>query len=460
MNLTPNKLLWLIATLLLTTSLNGCHSHIAPPKSSDFIITNVNIVDPVKGVIHQQQSILVKNGNISLINNKLKDKASSLKVIDGHNGYITPGLIDMHTHFYDPSALMSNLAHGVTHVRILNGAPEHLKWRNQERSGLLLGASVTVSSPILTGTNNGPLAEYINDAKDARQSVIDAKNAGYDLIKAYGSLNEEALSSLINTAKELGIPVAKHGPNLSGNMSWQDLAGLQSLEHTEEILQSALGHQFNQEKLTSVLLQLKQLNVPITPTLNIFWQLTRISEDKEAFLNTLPKHYISPILAYAEEKDQIKRWVNASAKMARYNRKTLNQLIDITKQMHSHGIEILVGSDAGVLWSPHGLATHQEMALLAQAGLTNFEVLKAATYSPAKAMKLEHQTGQIKEGLSADFIYTKRNPIDDLSVLKHPDAISKRGIWLTQAQLTDLQAQAIENRSLASELWILLTKQF
>ncbi|MCF6437096.1 amidohydrolase family protein [Pseudoalteromonas sp. MMG022] len=432
--------------------LSACHSQVSLPPAQAFILKNVNIVSPVEERIIKNQTILVKNGIISSINSSLHE-IPGINIIDAQGGYVTPGLIDMHVHFYDPSALVTNLSHGVTHVRIMNGIAQHLAWRDQLAQNERVGSTLSVSSPILSGFENGALHQYVATTQQAEQAVITAKNAGYDLIKAYGNLSPQALKALIKTAQTLNIPVAKHGPHPSADMPWSSLSELQSLEHVEDILQGPLNHTFDQQKLTQTLKEIKKLNIPVTPTLNIFWQLTRISEDKQAFLDTLPKHYISPIVAAAEQRDQVARWLNTSQNHASYNRDTYNTLLFITEQMHTLGIELLVGSDAGVLLSPHGLATHNEMAQLKDAGLTNFAVLKAATYSPARALKLDKQIGQIKVGYKADFIFTRINPIENLASLKTPVAVSKHGRWLTQQQLTRLRAQAIENRSTLLELW-------
>jgi imidazolonepropionase-like amidohydrolase len=135
----------------------------------------------------------------------------------------------------------------------------------------------------------------------------------------------------------------------------------------------------------------------------------------------------------------------------------LQFLVQITRQLHQEGVPLLLGSDAGVLLSPHGLATHTEMQLLQQAGLDSFAVLQAATIEPAKALGLAQLAGQIRPGYKADFIYSKENPISELSVLREPDAVMKSGRWYNKKQLKELRQQAIDGRSLVQELWLNLS---
>ena len=133
----------------------------------------------------------------------------------------------------------------------------------------------------------------------------------------------------------------------------------------------------------------------------------------------------------------------------------LSFLKQITKAFHDAGITLLVGSDSGVLLSPHGLATHNEMQLMFESGLPAFDVLAAATINPAKALNLDHQIGQIIENYNADFILSKTNPIEDLSVLESPAAVVKNGVYYSQETLVSLRTDAIESRSFWQELFTL-----
>ncbi len=173
------------------------------------------------------------------------------------------------------------------------------------------------------------------------------------------------------------------------------------------------------------------------------------------FLEQTPKHYTSDIIALEAKKNQVDRWLTASDKMVVHNKKTFAFLQLITKNVHEGGISLLVGSDSGVLLSPHGLATHTEMRLMKEAGLDSYEVLAAATINSAKALGMQNEIGHIAVGYSADFNYTVSNPVDDLSVLVEPAAVAKAGQWYTREKLDNLRTDAIENRSFWEEVGVL-----
>ncbi|BDX08051.1 hypothetical protein MACH26_35720 [Planctobacterium marinum] len=446
-----------IAALLFLLLLSGCAKTVVEiPDARDFVLVNVNVVDVKHQRILPNQNIVVTGGVIAdIYATENKPLPENIEIIEGAGGFVTPGLIDMHVHIYEPAAYTIALSHGVTHVRILNGIEKQLQWRDAVNNDALIGASSTVSSPIISGYEDAMLHHTVHTEQQARAAVRKYKRLGYDLIKAYGNLSEEALLGLVDEAQKLNFPVAKHGPHASGDLEVEVLAGLQSFEHVEDIYQGPLNHKFDENDLPAIIADLKQVAVPLTPTLSIFQQLTLLSEDKQSFLDKVPQHYTSTIIAMETKSNQTERWLNASPEMALHNRKTLNFLIAISKQLHEQDIPLLVGSDSGVLLLPHGLATHEEMKLLQQAGLNNYQVLEAATVNPAKALGLEKQIGQIRAGFMADFLYTRENPVNELSVLVTPDALSKKGRWLNSEKLTALRDEAIDNRSVWSEFWAL-----
>lgn len=421
-------------------------------EQQGFVLNNVNIIDVENQQILPAKSLVVQNGKISAIGPTLIAGAHpTLKLIDGKGGYVTPGLIDMHVHMYEKAAYLLTLSHGVTHVRIMNGIPAQLKWRDNIASGKLLGSTSTVSSPIISGYIGAHLHHGVDSAQQAKAAVKQYHEMGYDLIKAYGNLNEDALTALLEQAKDLGMPVAKHGPHASGNMLTGELTGMQSLEHVEDIYQGPLNYQFEPQLLPPIIEELKATGVPITPTLNIYYQLTQLSAEKSEYLDKTHKSYTSRIIALEASMNQVDRWLTASDNMVKHNQKTLKFLQLISKQLNDQDVRLLVGSDSGVLLSPHGIATHTEMRLMEEAGITTYDVLAAATINPAKALQLDDKIGKIALNMQADFIFTQANPMDDLSVLQASDAVIKNGQWYSREQLDQLREKAIDSRSFWDE---------
>ena len=446
-------IVYILLTLVVSCSANETKSQ---QTENSFVLNNINIIDVENKTIIPSKTIVVKKGKInSIVDQSSLLTFSNLKIIDGKGGYVTPGLIDMHVHIYEKAAYILTLNHGVTHVRIMGGVPKQLLWRDNIESGLQIGSSSSVSSPIISGYKDAYLHHNVETAKEAKAAVKEYQSQGYDLIKVYGNLSEGALSAIVEEGKKLGIPVAKHGPHASGDMPISQLTGLQSFEHVEDIYQGPFNYEFSPERLPEIISKIKATHVPVTPTLNAFFQLTKLSQNKEDYIATTSQEYTSDIIAFEASINQVKRWLEASDEMVTHNQKTLEFLQYITKSLYDNGIPLLIGSDSGVLLSPHGLATHNEMRLLEKAGLSTFDVLVAATLNPAKALKLDHEIGKISEGYKADFIYSPYNPIQDLSVLTAPEAVIKNGHWYSRKTLNAMKDEAIKSRSFWEEFLVL-----
>ncbi|OAP25714.1 MULTISPECIES: amidohydrolase family protein [Amycolatopsis] len=96
--------------------------------------------------------------------------------------------------------------------------------------------------------------------------------------------------------------------------------------------------------------------------------------------------------------------------------------------LHAARIEILAGTDAnGNPGAPaeiaHGPSLHHEFELLAEAGLSTLEILRAATVATAQAFGLTDR-GEIRPGLRADLVLVEGDPLADLSATR-----SIRAVW-------------------------------
>lgn len=451
---TPNVITVLV--ILFVTTINHLPSYASDSDQkadTSLYIDNLHIVDINTGQILKDRQLQIRNDKIAAIrpaHTPITDKNYIQQ--DGHGRYVTPGLIDMHVHAYDPAAFTIALSHGVTHLRLMSGRKEHLQWRKELEEGSRIGSTITVSSPIISGFKNAHMHYSAQTPDEATKAVVKAKQQGYDLIKAYGNLTAPVLKALLRKANEYKIPVAKHGPHPVLDTEWNELAELQSLEHVEDIFQGPLNYQQDQQKLDETIVRLKALNTPITPTLNIFWQLTGISAQKQKYIDALPKDYISPIIALETTHNQVKRWLNSPVEMVEHNQKTLSFLQEITRQLYQAELVLLIGSDSGMLLSPHGLATHKEMELMQQAGLPTIAVLRAATINAAKALGKESQLGKIAVGYNADLVLSEQNPLENLNTLQQPDAVIKHGRLFSKAELEQLRRKAIDERSFWQEM--------
>jgi imidazolonepropionase-like amidohydrolase len=99
------------------------------------------------------------------------------------------------------------------------------------------------------------------------------------------------------------------------------------------------------------------------------------------------------------------------------------------------GIPIAMGTDAGNIGTLHGPSVFREMRLMARAGLSPLEVLRAATVGGAVAMGMEKQLGTIDAGKLADLVILDADPRADVANLERIDRVMKDGRLFDPAEL-------------------------
>ena len=91
---------------------------------------------------------------------------------------------------------------------------------------------------------------------------------------------------------------------------------------------------------------------------------------------------------------------------------------------HAAGVNVAYGTDSGV--SPHG-TNAEEALLMVEAGMTEMEVLVAATINAADLIDMSDSIGTIEAGKFADIIAVDRSPLDDIAELLDVDFVMKNG---------------------------------
>ncbi len=140
-------------------------------KSQVLVLTGVNIVDVVKRAIHENSTIICREGKISEIASSSTFTIPENVIVKDLKGrYIIPGLIDAHVHLAHPgvddygristeSIKKKYLRHsyltlksGVTTIRNMPGSFGYsiLKFRDQVNKGLYNGPRIFASGPALT----------------------------------------------------------------------------------------------------------------------------------------------------------------------------------------------------------------------------------------------------------------------------------------------------------------------
>jgi imidazolonepropionase-like amidohydrolase len=394
---------------------------LAVKRSGRWLLDDVHLVDVNTGATLPDQQLLIANGRIAQIRAAGTPAAGSEHVIDGHGAWVTPGLFDLHVHIHDRKYLGLYLAHGVTTVRNMRGFAAHLRWKQELQAGEWLGSNLVTSSPVLDGEKYAhALQQVVTDPEHARALVRRYQQDGYDLIKAYGYLDAPVFEAVVSEARQLGFPVAKHGPNPVEGLALESNRGMQSLEHVEDILQGPLQFNFEAEALDAWLAELKQIDPVVVPTLATYEHLTQLSEHKQAFIDGLAMDTLNPLYRALLGEFAVKRWLQADAGQAEWNRKVLDYLMHIVQRLDEEGVTLALGSDGGTMY-------------------IHATVLRTATINAARTLGIADDYGSIEAGKVADLVLVGGNPLEDLGVLEQPQAVIKAGQWLSEEDLQALK---------------------
>ncbi len=392
-----------------------------------YILSNVKKLYSGK---KSDQSALFYNVDVYIENQKItkviphtsrNPSGENIVKIDASNYYVTPGLVDAHSHvtldgltdsdltrvngpagiLYASKNLYRALAFGgVTTIRDMGGATHLLK--SLIEAGEVVGPSMQISVCMLCATGGhgdirgferchgevsklfppgpGRPSSIVDGPWEARKRVRELVAVGADFIKiclgkglSLGNNSDilhqvdfstEELTAFCNEASNKGLKVAGHAHGTQGLIAAIE-AGVKDLQHatflTEEVTELALKHKCS-----------------ITPTT---W------------------------FTKATCKENASRIPNANQIL-----EALHKSIELAK---SAGIPILMGFDA-VKPGMHG-KNYQELSSLESIGLSSLEAWYAATGQASNVLELNN-TGTIAEGKNADLLIFNDDVISKTSL--------------------------------------------
>ena len=438
-------------------------------KSDTIAFTGVNVIPMDKERVLKNKTVLVRGGRIAEIGDegKVKIPADALK-IDGRGKFLMPGIVDMHLHLSPGEGVADDLpsqqirlllANGVTTMRNMIGHPTHLVLRDKINRGEIVAPQIfTAGTPILI--NNTPTVEA------AIKTVTDQKKAGYDLLKVHEGLSPEIYDAIVKTAREVGIPFAGHVTATVG-FNRARAAKQSSIEHLDNYLQSAVSESAKIDITTSQIVlgetlknvdekkfpllakETAKAGIANTPTLLLFKIV--VSDTKpEEYLRWEEMKYVPEKMRqnFAKQKSGT-LGIPGTAEEKKLYLELRNSLV---RELYKAGAKIVVGPDSPQLFLVPGFATHREMQALAEAGLSNYAVLEAATRNGAENLGMLKEFGTIETGKRADLLLLDANPLENIANAKKIAGVMVRGKWLSKTDLQKmLEDIAALNRETASK---------
>jgi len=418
----------------------------AEPPALAFV--HVNVVPMDSESVWPDQTVLVGHGRIARVGPAAEVALpDGVQRIDGRGEqYLMPGLCDSHMHVLDPDEFLLYLAKGVTTVRNMSGEPFHLVWRQRLAEGRMSGPTLVTTSPTLDGVPpEGSNRVIVTTRAEGERAVEQSAADGYELIKVYGGLLEEAYAGIIAAARRTGLKVVGHLPRAVG-FEGALAAGQASIDHAEEFLGTVFRNA-GVDELPDAVRRTREAGTWVTPTLVTFERIGAQIADAEALARR-------PELRFADPAAR-RRWLTtdnrylrdfAPEDAARF-REQLRFLRLLVRRLHEAGVPLLAGTDAGVAFGVPfvlpGWSLHEELSELVGCGLSPYEALATATANPARFMQQEGEVGVVRAGARADLLLLDGNPLEDVAHAAQPVGVMVRGRWLPAAELAS-QLAALE----------------
>jgi imidazolonepropionase-like amidohydrolase len=389
-----------------------------------------------KSAFSQPSTLYIDDGKIIEVTPQQAKRKQADTVVDAKNSFALPGLIDLHVHlgasgsnygkefqFLPVDAhFNSNLYLGVTSIvdlfsfDITLNAAKHLT--SYKTSPNLFYAGVLFTNPGGHGTQFGGSALEVSsdEAIDGlwQQHMARKPHLTKAVIETFGghgdSLTDSQLAEIGKRSKAAGLPYFVHVSTLAD--------GKRAIKAGA----TALAHGINTEAVDDEFIALMvKHNVAYIPTLAVYQnhsaehELQQISSNT-ALLATVPDKLQHCLFDKVPEPS---KWKD----IAWQKRQLAYQNLTLIAQA---GITIGTGSDAGNPYTLHGSGLHNELQALSQSGLTNAQVINAATIDAAKIINAP-ELGQLKTGFQASFILLTQNPLNDISQISNIQAVYKSG---------------------------------
>lgn len=107
----------------------------------------------------------------------------------------------------------------------------------------------------------------------------------------------------------------------------------------------------------------------------------------------------------------------------------------LVKRLHDAGVGLLLGSDPMNPYIVPGVSLHEELTLLARAGLSPYQALRAGTSDAARFLKRESDFGTITVGQRGDLLLLEGNPLEHVANAGRRVGVIVHGRWFTEADL-------------------------
>jgi len=382
------------------------------------VLKSLNLVDVVAGEVHNDLTVIVKDDRIWSVGSTHEvEVPQDAELFSLEGKFLMPGLIDSHFHldklFGLPHMYLKN---GITSVRDPGAWIEAYDQEMERGEALprlfLTGPHFDTSPPAHPHD-----AVIVRDEEEARRYVNKFADQGSTAIKVYYRLPLGTIKAVCDEAHKRGLMVTSH---LEISYASDVIRiGVDGIEHVTSLGMELIAPRDAEAYRQRMLLD---NNVRRLGRYEM-WKDIDLEGASAASLFSLmaeEQTFFNPTLAVFEvaEEDSV-----------RYS--GYLKMLECTRLASKAGVPIVVGSHSYVPYSEYGKAYQRELELLSVSGMTNAEILRAATITNARFLQVEKELGTIEEGKIADLIVLDHNPLEDIGHVSSISGLMLNGHWVS-----------------------------
>jgi imidazolonepropionase-like amidohydrolase len=410
------------------------------------------LIDGFGGPPIRNSVILIEGERIAKVGQvgQLAAPAGS-EVVSTNGMTVLPGLWDMHVHLminghsdYEhwdktypplqesvimPASAKQLLLAGITSARDLGGPLEaSINVRNGINSGKLPGPTLYVSGPFIQHAPY-PGTDYfrwgVKGADDARAKVAKLDAAGVNCIKLIDQdeMTMDEVRAVVDEAHKNRLMVVAHSHRPDEIRRGLE-AGVDNFEHTG----LAMAPEYPPDIVAAIRARTARSNAgPLywTPTIEGLFNYEYIRAhterlDDPSWHEGLPPNIIEDIRQSIAHPDRLPYFQITPLRRPSLTRKF--------QQLRESGAVLLIGTDSGIPMKFHSQSTWNELDVwVRQLGVDPMDAIRAATYWPSVAMKVDKEVGTVTEGKYADIIAVRGDAMRYIDLLQRVDVVVKHG---------------------------------
>lgn len=382
------------------------------------------------GVVMWEDDRIVAVGTRSEIN-----IPADAHVIDGTGKTVLPGLIDVHAHGGQASSgiipqqnwkNLATLAFGVTTTHDPSNNTETIFAAAElQKAGLILAPRIFSTGTILYGAKAPGAYAEVNSLDDALRHLRRRATVGAVSVKSYNQPRRDQRQQIMEAARQVGLNVVPEGGSTFMHNLTMIVDGHTGIEHAVPVA-----------AIYDDVVQLwSATEVGYTPTLGVaygglmgenYWYAQTDVWAHPRLQTFVPREVLDPASRRATiVPDEEYNHIQAAA---------------VAAELAAAGVGVQVGAHG----QREGLASHWELWMLVQGGMTPHRALQSGTRDGAVYLGMEADLGSLEAGKLADLMVVDGDPLADIRLsdrVSHTvlggrvyDAATMGEVWPAQSE--------------------------